>query len=51
MSKAVTLVSLVSRPRRHYYQAWCGIAVERSGHGRWYAFIMWRGRTVWLRRA
>ena len=44
-------MGIVTRPRKHGYLAWYGFAVERSVHGRIYVFIMWRGRTIWLRRA
>ena len=44
-------MSIVWRPRRHLYQAWYGVVAERSAHGTVCAFVMWRGRTVWLRRA
>ena len=44
-------MNLVTRPRRHFGIAWNGIVVERSVHGTVYAFIMWRGRTIWIKRA
>lgn len=44
-------LSLTVRPRRHSCLAWWGASTFRTVHGRRVACVMWRGRTIWIRRA
>jgi hypothetical protein len=44
-------VAIVVRPKKHCYLAWWGFVTFRSIHNRRIAYIMWRGKTKWIRRA
>jgi len=41
--------SLVTRSHRHYYTARYGFSTFRTVHKRRVVFLMWKGRTIWIR--
>lgn len=43
--------AFIARPRRHCYSAWWGFGTFRTIHHRRVAYVMWHGKTIWLRSA
>lgn len=40
---------IITHPRRHLYRSWYGIDIYRSTWDDWCAYLVVRGRTIWLK--
>jgi hypothetical protein len=50
ITRSIHPLSVVVRTRRRCYQSLIGFEVGR-GTWRWYAFVQFRDKTIWIRRS